>query len=190
MRLISYFQTFTHPSPQWHISLSCSRTHSSNERAAIFRREQKFRWGWRHWSRLQGRSSGVNPYYRNQKKKTSKTWSEIMVSQNPMPSFWHRDSSSGICKIKVSKSQVRESVTSVLQAFSPVNMGFVSAKMWPVFSKQLESPVTPSVWSLFIGTSPRSLKTVLLHNENMYMHLFTWHTRCSSKTNRAASIHC
>lgn len=41
-------------------------------------------------------------------KKTSMTWSKILISQTSIPSFWSRDTRSGICYLKMWKSQVRK----------------------------------------------------------------------------------
>lgn len=68
--------------------------------------------------------------------------------------------------MKVFKSQVWENVTSVFQAFSLIKIGFASDTIWPVCSRQLESPVTP-----VSGTS-----SSIVHNGNMHPSLSLAHS--------------
>ena len=68
-------------------------------------------------------------------RKTSAIWSEALVLQSPMLSFWHPGSSSWTCWTNACKSQIRESITKHFPTSSVGKMGCASATMWPVYSK-------------------------------------------------------
>ena len=78
--------------------------------------------------------------------------------------------------MKACKSQIRDSVTKHFPTSSVGKMGCASATMWPFLFEAIVITCNPSEWRLFIGSSSRSLKAVLLHNENNYPSLLMAHS--------------
>lgn len=62
---------------------------------------------------------------RNPVRVSSKAWTEVLFSPSPMPNFSRLCSSSGICWMKMYKSQVLRSITKLFLSSLPTKMGSV-----------------------------------------------------------------
>lgn len=123
-------------------------THSSKERATVFRREEQFRIGLHH-SSLQKCSWGEKPILPQPKRPQcpdGRSWSHVETQTVEFSSFFtHQD---GFCFCY-----------NVTHLFKAIGIA-----------------CNPSKWYLFIDSSFKSLKAMLLHNRHIYLSLHSTHS--------------
>lgn len=88
--------------------------------------------------------------------------------------------------MKVYKSLVNKSVTRVFKAFSHLKMAFASATMWPVWLRELESPVTRTRGYTSTTEHPGASKLYCFLTGTC-INLFLWLNWCGLKRNTAMS---
>jgi len=107
-------------------------------------------------------------------RKTSTIWSETLVLPSPMLNFWHPGSSSGTCWMKAYTDQRKRHQT--FSNFFSRQDGLCFCNNVAGLFEAIGITCNPSEWRLFIDSSSRSLKAVLLHNGNNYPSLSMAHS--------------
>lgn len=139
------------------------------QRDTIVRREQQFRRG--HWSRLQWHNwweKAIVHQTKRPQRPNQRSWSDKI--QRP---FDVKTQAMEFIRWMCASRRSLKSSPLTLKPFSPVKMNFASVTTWLVCLKQIDC--NRGEWRLFIDRSPRSLKTALLHSENMYPSLLLAH---------------
>src|SRR6218665_883782 len=90
---------------------------------------------------------------------------------SPMLSFCCPGSNSGTCWMKACKSQIRESIHEIFSNFFSQQDGLCFCNIVAGLYKVIGISCNPSECLLFIDSSSRSVKAVLLHNGNDYPSL-------------------